>query len=242
MANQTLHQDPCAICKETYCVSKISLFSHLHREDMTTVLKKIDRKTYKKGEFLFTPGDTAERLWIVNEGSVKVFRYTIDGKEQILYLLTEGDFLGDLNLFKENRYEYYASALESTRLCTLTRKNFQQILLEVPAINEKILAYAYDRISSLEKQIQTVTSKDVSLRLANFLLHFSRHFGIKKGDIIEITFPISREDIANYLGLTRETVSRQLSQFQQMDLIAMEGNKKVTILDLEELRAMGSEV
>ncbi len=241
MENQTLHHDPCSICKETYCVSKISLFSHLDREDMTKVLKKIDRRKYKKGEFLFRPGETAERLWIVNEGSVKVFRYTIDGKEQILYLLTEGNFLGDLNLFKENRYEYYSSALENTRLCTLTRKNFQQLLLEVPTINEKILAYAYDRISSLEKQIQTVTSKDVSFRLANFLLHFSRHFGIKKGEEIEITFPISREDIANYLGLTRETVSRQLSQFQGMNLIIMEGNKKVRILDIEELRHLAAD-
>jgi len=225
----------CKTCNETYCVSKISLFSHLNPEDMTTVIKKIDRREYQKGDFLFQLGDAAERLWIVNEGSIKVFTYTQEGKEQILYLLSSGDFLGDLNLFKENAYPYYAAALEPTRLCTLSRENFQEILKDVPKINEKVLAYAYDRITNLEELVQTVTAKNVGQRIAKLLLHFLEHFGLERNGMLEITFPVSREDMANYLGLTRETVSRQLSQFQSEGIIDMKGNRQIRIKNKKAL-------
>ncbi len=225
----------CATCNETYCVSKISLFSHLDREDMETVIRKIHRQSYQKGEFLFQAGDAAERLWIVNEGSIKVFTYTPEGKEQILYLLSSGDFLGDLNLFKKNAYPYYAAALEPTRLCTLTRENFQEILREVPDISEKVLTYAYDRITNLEELVQTVTSKNIGKRIAKLLIHFLEHFGLERNGVLEITFPVSREDMANYLGLTRETVSRQLSQFQSEGIIDMKGNRQILIRNRKAL-------
>ncbi|WP_236660329.1 Crp/Fnr family transcriptional regulator [Isachenkonia alkalipeptolytica] len=225
----------CKTCNETYCVSKISLFSHLSLKHMETVIKKIDRRKYQKGDFLFQAGDAAKRLWILNEGSIKVFNYTQEGKEQILYLLSSGDFLGDLNLFKENAYPYYATALEPTRLCTLSRDNFQEILKEVPAINKKVLAYAYDRITNLEELVQTVTAKNVGQRIAKLLLHFLEHFGLERKGILEITFPMSREDMANYLGLTRETVSRQLSQFQSEGIIDMKSNRQIIVKNKKAL-------
>lgn len=225
----------CKTCNETYCVSKISLFANLSLENMTTVVQKIQRREYNKGDFLFQAGEIAERIWIVNEGSIKVFTYTQEGKEQILYLLSPGDFLGDLNLFKENAYPYYAAALEPTRLCTLTRESFQQILKEVPEINEKVLAYAYDRITELERLIQTVTAKNVAQRIAKLLLHFWEHFGLERKGVMEITFPLSREDMANYLGLTRETVSRQLSQFQSEGIIDLKGSKQIIIQNKKAL-------
>ncbi len=233
--NSTTIPIRCKTCNETYCVSKISLFSHLNQEDMKTVINKIDRQEYQKGDFLFQSGDVAERLWIVNEGSIKVFNYTPEGKEQILYLLSSGDFLGDLNLFKENAYPYYAAALEPTRLCTLSRNNFQAILKEVPEINEKVLAYAYERITNLEELVQTVTAKNVGQRIAKLLIHFLEHFGIERNGMLEITFPVSREDMANYLGLTRETVSRQLSLFQADDIIDMKGNRQILIKNRKAL-------
>lgn len=202
---------------------------------MTTVVQKIQRREYKKGDFLFQAEEIAERLWIVNEGSIKVFTYTPEGKEQILYLLSPGDFLGDLNLFKENAYPYNATALEPTRVCTLSRENFQQILKAVPEINEKVLAYAYERISNLEELVQTVTAKNVGQRIAKLLLHFLDHFGLERNGMLEITFPVSREDMANYLGLTRETVSRQLSLFQSEGIIDMRGNRQIIIKNKKAL-------
>ncbi|TCT12123.1 Crp/Fnr family transcriptional regulator [Natranaerovirga pectinivora] len=225
----------CSACNDKYCAKKVSLFSNLDTNQILKVVNKIDHKSYKKGEILFSEGDIADRFFIVNKGSLKVYNYTKDGKEQILYILSESDFLGDLNLFKEGVFDYYAMALEDTALCTLNKQDFNHILLENPEINLKILDYAYERITTLEKLIQTLNTKDINTRLANLLINISKNFGIKKGKEIEITLPLSREDMASYLGLTRETVSRHLSDLQNQNIIKMIGNKKMVVLDMNEL-------
>ena len=83
----------------------------------------IKRKTYQKGEMVFREGEPADTLWIVNEGKLKIFNYTKDGKEQILHLLGEGDFWGELQLFQDTTFNCYAKAIEDCRFCLITKQH-----------------------------------------------------------------------------------------------------------------------
>ncbi|TCK90510.1 Crp/Fnr family transcriptional regulator [Natranaerovirga hydrolytica] len=226
----------CNHCTQDYCASKVSLFSNLNPTQIQEIIKKIQHIDIKKGEIILSEGAVSNRLYIINKGSLKVYNYNKEGKEQIFYILSEGDFLGDLNLFKEDVFEYYAQALEDTYLCTLSRDDFMSILKDNPEINQKILDYAYERITSLEHLIQTLNSKDVNARLASLLINISKHFGITTKEGVEISLPLSREDMANYLGLTRETVSRHLSHLQHDNIIQLIGSKKVVIKNFNELK------
>lgn len=228
----------CKLCKGRYCAHKVSIFSVLEPEQLGRLTEKITHKNFKKGQIIFFEGDVSDKLYVINKGKIKIFKYTREGKEQILYLLSEGDFVGDLSLFKKDEFKFNAEALEDSNICILTKDDFDGIIKETPEIALQILQVVYDRIVKLENLIQSLSTKDIEARIAGLLLSFVKDFGIARGDVIELELPLSREDIANYIGVTRETISRKLGSMQEQGVIDLIGSKKIIINDIEELEYM----
>lgn len=228
----------CGSCAHSNCAQKVSIFSSLGDDQLKNILNLITRKSFEKGSQVFSSGDISDSLYIVNSGSVKIYTYTKEGKEQILYLLTAGDFIGDLSLLKTNVFNFNAATLEDTHFCIIRKSDFDQLIKKSPDISLRIMEYAYDRIKGLEDLIQTLTTKDIDSRLAALLLNFSSSFGVQTKEGVEITFPLNREDMANYIGVTRETISRKLTHFQDDDLVELRGNKKLLIKDINRIREM----
>ncbi|MBS4537633.1 Crp/Fnr family transcriptional regulator [Clostridium sp. D2Q-11] len=225
----------CNLCQGRYCARKVSIFSILQEEQLAEVTDKINIKKFKKGEMLFFEGDISDKLFLINKGKIKAFRYTKDGKEQIIYILAEGDFIGDMSLIKEGEFKFNAEAMEDSNVCILTKDDFDKILLNNPDIALKILKVIHERVANLEDQIQRLGTKDIESRLAGLLLSLIKDFGTPMDTIVELDIPLSREDMANYIGSTRETVSRKLSSLQDEGIIELIGNKKIIIKDLNAL-------
>lgn len=213
----------------------MSLFKSLEESQLKAVTDKIVQKCYEKNQMIFFEGDSSDKLYLINRGKVKVFKYNRDGKEQILYILSEGDFIGDVSLFKEVALRFNAQAIDDVNICELTRSDFESIIKANPEIALKILQSSYDRIEKLESLVQSLSNKDVEARIAGLLLGFIQDFGLPGEDEILLNLPLSREDLANYIGVTRETISRKLGALQDEGIIRLEGNRKIVILDLEEL-------
>lgn len=225
----------CISCSHRYCAKKVSLFESLSDQELEQVLALIERLHFEKGETIFSEDDVCDRLYIVNGGSFKVYRHTKEGKEQILYILGDGDFIGDLNLFKKGIFTFSALALEETHLCTIKKDAFDSLLRAHPELYDKMLAYAHDRIVGLEALVQTLTVKDVDTRLATLLLKLADSFGIQKPYGVEIQLNLTREEMANFIGLTRETVSRRLSAMQSEGIIELIDNRQMLIKDMGAL-------
>lgn len=234
----TREYNVCNLCKGKYCAHKVSIFSVLTPEQLGRLTEKIAHKNFKKGQIIFFEGDVSDKLYVINKGKIKIFKYTREGKEQILYLLSEGDFVGDLSLLKKDEFKFNAEALEDSNICILTKDDFDGIIKETPEIGLQILQVVYDRIVKLENLIQSLSTKDIEARIAGLLLSFVKDFGVAKGDIIELELPLNREDIANYIGVTRETISRKLGSMQEQGVIELIGSKKIIINDIEELEYM----
>ncbi|SCG81762.1 Crp/FNR family transcriptional regulator [Proteiniborus sp. DW1] len=230
----------CNLCKGKYCAHKVSIFSVLTEEQLAKLTAKISHKNYKKGQVIFFEGDISDKLYVINKGKIKIFKYTREGKEQILYILSEGDFVGDLSLLKKDEFKFNAEALENSNICVLTKDDFDEMLKENPEIAIEILQVVYDRIVKLENLIQNLSTKDIEARIAGLLLSFVKDFGVRKEDSIELELPLSREDIANYIGVTRETISRKLGSMQDQGVIDLIGSKKIIIKDIEELEYMST--
>lgn len=228
----------CCSCKHKYCARKVSLFSSLSKEDLEMVINLITKKSFDKSTTIFSEGEIFDKLFIINHGSIKVYKYTKDGKEQILYILKEGDFLGDLNLLKKDTFKFSAAALEPTKMCIIHKDDFDALIKTNPNISIKVLEYAHDRITSLENLIQTLTTKDVEVRLASLLLNLSKAFGVNTSKGIEIILPLTREDMANFIGVTRETISRKLSYFQSENIIEIFENRLIIIKDINTLNQL----
>jgi len=230
----------CARCKNKLCVSKVPIFSDLSHEELTEIIRMTGHNEYKKGEDIFLEGISADTLYLINEGQIKIYKYTKDGKEQILNLLNEGEFFGELNLLKEGQYHFNATALSDAKLCSLSKERMKRIILEKPEIGLKILEVMAEKISWLETLARNLATNDVEVRLSHLLLQLLRQYGIKTNRGIEIEMPLTREEMSNYTGVTRETISRKLSGFQDRGIIKLEGNKKIIIIDEDKLEEYSS--
>lgn len=225
----------CLQCGGRNCVSKVPLFSSLDPDEQDRIHSLIHRRKYRKGEFLLMEGDIQESLMILHSGKVKVFRYTQDDKEQILYILSEGDFFGERNLFHRLRSTCFIQALEETDLCLISGKAFLDFLRVHPETAVKMLEEISRRMEKLEDALQNMGKKSSESRVTSVLVDFAQQFGKPQKDGILLELPLSREGIANYIGITRETVSRKLGLLQDEGLIEPIGNKKLLIPDLRRL-------
>lgn len=228
----------CAGCKDKLCVHKVPIFSTLDQAEMNKIRALIHHKEFKKGDTLMFEGDTIDSIVIINEGSVKAYKNTADGREQILYVFSAGDFFGEQNLFGNHVATYTVEALERVKTCNLSRQNFQELLYAYPVLSVKIINELGARIARLENAIQSIGVRNVDNRIAWILLEFSQKYGVDDdmGKIIHL--PFSREGIANYLGIARETVSRKFSQLENEGLIRSLNNREILIPDLNKIAAI----
>jgi CRP/FNR family transcriptional regulator len=208
----------------------------MNPEDMEKIVDLINHREYKKGEIMLHDGEASESVIIINEGSAKAFKYTADGREQILYVFAEGDFFGEQNLLSDRTATYSVEALSPVKVCTLSKSQFEKLLYTHPDIAVKIIAELGERMARLENAMQGMGVRNVDNRIGGILLEFAEKYGTEMKDGLLIRLPLSREGIANYLGVARETVSRKLGQLENDGVIRSLNNKSILILNPKALQ------
>lgn len=220
----------CATCGHSLCAKKVSLFSNLSDVQLSEIIQLIERKHLKKGEVILHVGDMYDRLYIVNKGTLKASTYQEDGKEQILYLLSDGDCIGEMALLKTEHAMYDLIAVQETYLCTIPKKKFDAYLGLHPEIMFSMMASAHEKIASLEKLVGAIASNDADIRLKFLLKQLMTQTGKNLNEPVTIKLNLTREDMANFVGVTRETISRKLSQLAHEGILEFEDSKKIKIL------------
>ncbi|MFD1851210.1 Crp/Fnr family transcriptional regulator [Oceanobacillus bengalensis] len=217
------------------CVSKVPFFNHLAMDEMLKITEMSRHVNFKKGETIFREGDPLEYLYIVHQGRVKIYQLFESGKEQLLRILDPGEFMGELALFTEKTLDSYAEAMEKTQICAIHRDDMQQLMQKHPTIAVKILEQFSNRLDETEKLVGNLSSKDVETRTASYLLEL-----VKVTESLEIVLPMSKKDLASYLGTTSETISRRLSSFQTNGWIEQNGQRNIRILDKSALEEVAT--
>lgn len=226
----------CNGCRGQYCASKVPIFENLNCDELSEVVKSINHNVYSKGEILFDEGSTANNMFFVNEGKVKLYKYTKDGKEQILHILSEGDFFGELNLLNSSIHNFSAKAIKNSKICSLSNEEMKNIIMKKPQIGIKLLESVGERLANTENLAQNLATNDADSRVAYLLIDLLEKYGKVSGEKKEIQVPMSREDMANCVGVTRETMSRKLKKFEDENLISIPKIKKIIVLDEDGLR------
>lgn len=224
----------CEKCSNNICAKKVPIFSSLSDEDIKKVVRMTGHREYKKGDYLCHEGDITSALFIVNEGRVKLSKFNKDGKEQILRIISNGSFFGEYYLFSDYEpYNFSAIAITNVKICTLTKLDMDKIINEFPSINTKIMYELSKRLMQTENLAQNLSSNDYESKVAYILIELSEKYGIDTPSGVSITIPINREEMANYAGVTRETMSRKLNDFIKRGLIETKGNKIIILKDKE---------
>ncbi|MBF7096178.1 Crp/Fnr family transcriptional regulator [Alkalibacter mobilis] len=231
--------ETCINCGHSLCARRVPIFSKLDGKEIESVVTLIRRKHFDKGENLFFEGGELQGLIIINRGRAKAYINTPEGKEQILHIFFPGDFFGEKSLFVDKKTEYNVKAVEPVDICMISKKDFQELIKKYPGITSKILQELVNRIDRLESMIENIGAKSVDSRINAVLLEFAQK-SLDENQIdsaAQFELPLNREGIANYIGVTRETVSRKLNLLQEEGVIQMIGNKKIKILDKNRLKS-----
>lgn len=224
-------------CHEHLCIDNIPIFDDLTKEEKESVMEASTHKKYKKGELIFTPGDSFDNLFVVNKGIVKIYKISVLGKEQILRILEVGDFMGELSLFSKTILSNNAEALENTEICIIKGSKIMELVLKKPEIAIKFLQKYTQRIEESEELIEQIGLRDVEQRIANYLLlEIEKNVIERKNNEYEITLPMSKKDFAALIGTSQETLSRKLSLFQDRGWIKLKEQRKIIITDINSLK------
>ena len=194
-------------------------------------------RTYAAGQPIFFGGDPLEFVASVVSGVSSLMRTLPDGRVQMVGLLLPGDFLG-----RPNRDTIACDVVAETDaiLCCFRRRPFEKVIDETPHVGQRLLEMTLDELDAAREWMLVLGRKTAREKIAS-LLHMIavRMASLKPGDTAATTFtlPITRETMANYLGLTIETVSRQMSALKKDGLIAFDERRDIRVPDLDALKA-----
>lgn len=212
-------------------VRRLCLPAGLSPEDIDK-LEQITRKKkiVKAGEPLFRAGDPFTNLYAVRSGSFKSVVIAADGNTQVTHFALPGELLG-LDAYSDRVHPSYAEALEDSSVCLLPFSQLETLAQQVPALQQQIYSIFSEELKQENDILMLLGKRSADTRLAALLINISSRYARRGYSASRFVLSMPRTDIANYLGLTAETVSRLFSRFQREKLIRAKG-REVEILDL----------
>jgi CRP/FNR family transcriptional regulator len=190
-------------------------------------------------EFVFAEGDPATHLYQVETGAVALYKVLCDGRRQVLGFAYPGDFIG---LGAQGEHVINAQAMKPTRLRCLPLSVLSQIARQDPKLGFRLYEALASELAATRELLLTTGQRSACERLVAFLLALSRRNERKGQDPHLFDLPMTRTDIADFLGLTIETVSRTFTKLRMLRLIELPQASRVRLVDIDRLRSMeGSE-
>jgi len=201
------------------CVQSAAIFQGLPDADIETLTTiSTHQQLYPKGTILYAPTTLLDQMLIVDSGRVKVYQLNENGKEKLLYMLQPGAIDSEAALFAQRPHYNYAETVEDTRICSISSHDFQQLLHQVPALAFNLLNILGDRLTALESMSALTSNVGSKQRLFMYLQQLSQKQGV---DTFEL--PLKKKELASYLGITPETLSRQFNLLAADKMIEVSG-------------------
>lgn len=211
-----------------YCIDRLPLFNSLTEAQIEALKPLMHLKSYTHGEMLYSPGQKADSFYIVKSGIVRVYRLGDTGKEQLLRMVSSGEFTGELAFFKEGFYEAFAEAKTDCCIWAIKHSDFRQLLIQYPEISIKLLSIITERLSSSEQQTAWATTETVKERLLHFLM--SLVHSKEPEPIVELQ--MAKKELASYLGTTSESISREWTHLVKENRIVEISYGKIKLLNV----------
>ncbi len=202
----------CGACK----VRAASICAALGDRDISELEDLAQNVRFAEKETILVQGDPARAVFNVTEGTIRLYRLLSDGRRQIVGFLLPGDFLG---LSLADHYAFSADAIEPVGLCRFTRAGFVKVVESKPALLRRLYAAATHELTLAQDHMLLLGRRTAEERVAAFLIAFRSRLQHRGASGVTLPLPMTRNDIADYLGLTLETVSRTISKLARDRLI-----------------------
>jgi CRP-like cAMP-binding protein len=188
---------------------------------------------YTRNETIFNDGDEASNCYKVISGAVRLCKHMADGRRQIADFLLAGDFFGFLQF---GNYKFTAEAVGDVVLMCYPQPQVARLSSTMPNLRGRLLVLLSQRLLGMQDHLVMLGRQTAKERVASFLLHLAERSDAEEGIAFEL--PMSRQDIADYLGLTMETVCRVLSELKRKRIVAIPTLSQVVLNDIDALQAL----
>lgn len=225
---------PCADCD----VSEEALCRALDTDTLADFRHQGVRIQLAAGQPLFHQGDPADHVFSLTRGVIKLYAILPDGRRQVVAFLFPGDFIG---VDTRQNHGFSAEAVSSAVLCRFLKGRFERFAHDHPALADARYRRVAGELAFAQDQIVTLGRKTAVERLAGFLYDIHQRAGLSgRGGAMLVPLPMSRGDIADYLGLRKETISRGLRRMRALRIIWPHSLTLIEILDLPRIRDLTS--
>lgn len=230
------HRRRDSVC--SHCDARaFSVCSSLNIDDLAGLDSIAERLSLRAGEPLVREGDPADYVFNITSGSVRIYKLLPDGRRQITGFLFAGDFVG---LATGQDYAFSAEAIEDATVCRFRKSEYRTLIRERPALEAALLERATHELAASQNQMLLLGRKTARERIASFLLDLPERDPIRPPVADQVHLPMTRAEIADYLGLTIETVSRELTKLKTSGLIRMLSLNDLRVEQRERLRALAN--
>lgn len=226
-----------AVACHNCSLSELCLPRGLNREELELLENAINKTVkVKKKDYLFRCDGQQHSIYAIKAGAVKTVLSTPDGEEQILGFYLPGDLLG-FDAFASNRHTCDAQALEDTLVCELNMDSFQELCGKLSSMRGQMMRQIGSEIEREHMLLLTLGQMRTEERLATFLSSLSERNKQRGFSCTEFNLPMARHDLANYLGMAVETLSRMFSRLQDDGIIAVQ-HRLIKIEDMARLKQL----
>lgn len=220
-------------CNCENCQLKTLFFSHVTVDELSDICEIKEERTYTKGEFITKEGDSINEFLYLKEGLVKLSKTTVEEKDQIISFSKPFDFVSLLSVFSSDTYKYSVSAIEDSVVCILDLSVVKNHARQNAMFTMDLMTRVSEATDKIVLDNLEIKRKHLKGRVAHVLLYFANYIYEKD----EFELPISRREIAEYIGMTTENVIRTLSEFRKDKIIKIFG-KDIQIADKKRLEGI----
>jgi CRP/FNR family transcriptional regulator, anaerobic regulatory protein len=229
----TITTEPCASCG----ARAASVCNAIGDADLARLAAAATARNVEPGASFMADGEPATHFFNVTHGTARLVKLLPDGRRQILGFARPGHFLG---LAPANTYVVSAEAVEPMRVCRFARAQIHALVREFPALERRLLETASSELAAAQEGMVLLGRKTARERVASFLLSWARGGRACTTPATHLHLPMGRGDIADFLGLTIETVSRTLTRLRAEGLIALPEATEVRLLRPDALAAIAA--
>ncbi len=230
-AAETEYVEVSALRDKIGYLSMMDLFRDLSPAEMQEIDRATRMQTCTAGRVFYMPGETGEVLFILKKGAVQIYRMSPEGRKLVIANLPQYSFFGEMSCIGQGMYDTFAEATEESLICTMSRADVERLLLAKPKVALRILEAVGKRVVDAERQLEELAFKGLIPRIAALLLREAEG---------EKVHGLSHQDIAERLGVYRETATSALNELKTAGIIEI-GRKRIMITNRPRLERAASE-
>ncbi len=218
-------------------LEKTALLSSLSQPELQMLASRTVRKLFSAGELLFSEGEPCSGLHIIARGKVRIFKTSMNGREQVLAMNLPGESVAELPVFDGGSYPASAIAVEDAEVAFISRRDFRAFCIEHPEVALKMLSVVGERLRRLIAIIEELSFTTIRQRLIATLVKLAQTEGRQTERGLEFQLPTTHQELANQLGTVRELISRNLMRLQAEGLLDVDA-RLIVVKDMKGLSAL----